>query len=102
MINTGLNSTVLTILTEVFTMFKDIKEVKLYGSRAKGTFTSRSDIDLVIYGDNLSRFTLSSLISELEESEIVYLIDVQNYSDLKNKELISHIDRVGITIYTAL
>ncbi|MGL1890639.1 MAG: nucleotidyltransferase domain-containing protein [Spirochaetaceae bacterium] len=102
MINTGLDRTIITTLTKIFTEFNDIKRVKLYGSRAKGTFTQRSDINLVIYGENLNRFILSSLISELEESEIVYLIDVQNYSDFKNRELIDHIDRIGITIYSTL
>lgn len=99
MINTGLDSTVIAALTKIFTKFSNIKKVKLYGSRAKSTFTQRSDIDLVIYGENLNRFTLSSLVSEFEESEIIYSIDVQNYSNIKNRELIDHIDRIGIIYF---
>ncbi len=36
---------------------------------------------------------------ELDDSDIPYQVDLQNYHDLKNKQLIDHIDRVGIEIY---
>jgi uncharacterized protein len=96
---TGLTAGQLNLLQAVFKNYPAIKFVKLYGSRAKGTFNERSDIDLVVFGDNISRFLISDLLLELENSDLPYLVDVQNYADLKNRKLIEHIDRVGVVIY---
>lgn len=34
----------------------DIEKIILFGSRARGTHTKRSDIDIVIYGGNFDLF----------------------------------------------
>lgn len=97
---TGLTAAQLILLQAVFKDYPAINAVKLYGSRAKGTFNERSDIDLVIFGNNISRFLISDLLLELANSDLPYLVDVQNYADLKNRQLIEHIDRVGVVIYS--
>jgi uncharacterized protein len=98
---TGLTESQLNLLQTVFKNYPAIKTVKLYGSRAKRTFNERSDIDLVVFGENISRFLISDLLLELENSDLPYLVDVQNYAELKNRQLIAHIDRVGVVIYQA-
>lgn len=96
---TGLTSEQLNVLTQIFRKYAEVKAVKLYGSRAKGNFHPRSDIDLVVFGDNIDRFLISQLLLDLDDSNLPYSVDLQNYSDLKNRALIEHIDRVGVPIF---
>lgn len=96
---TGLTSEQLDVLTQIFKKHPKIQAVKLYGSRAKGNFHPRSDIDLVVFGDNIDRFLISELLLDLDDSNLPYAVDLQNYSDLKNQTLIEHIDRVGVQIF---
>ncbi len=98
-ISFGLTEAQLTLLRELFKNYPAIQAVKLYGSRVKGTFNERSDVDLVVVGEQVSRFLISDLALELENSDLPYLVDVQNYADLKNRQLRTHIDRVGVVIY---
>ena len=95
----GLSAEVVTTLTETFARYPAIEEVKLYGSRAKGNFNDRSDIDLVAYGKGIDRHLISRVLMNLDDSDIPYLVDLQNFHDLKNQQLIEHINRVGLVIY---
>ena len=97
--STGLTSEQLDVLTQIFSKHTEVKAAKLYGSRAKGNFHPRSDIDLVVFGDNIDRFLISELLLDLDDSNLPYSVDLQNYSDLKNRALIEHIDRVGVPIF---
>ena len=97
----GLSAEVVTTLTEAFARFPAIEKVKLYGSRAKGNFSARSDIDLVAYGKGVDRHLISRVLMDLDDSDISYLVDLQNFHDLTNQQLIEHINRVGLVIYQA-
>ncbi len=96
---TGLTIEILTSLKKIFKKYAAIEQVKLYGSRAKGTFNERSDIDLVAYGKDITRFMIADLLLDLDDSDIPYMVDLQSYHDLKNNQLIEHINRVGLIIY---
>jgi predicted nucleotidyltransferase len=84
----------------VIAKFNEIKKAVIFGSRAKGNYKAGSDIDIAIYGDDITYDTISSLHSLLEdESPLPYLFDIVDYTHLDHKELKEHIDRVGIVIY---
>ena len=100
--NTGLSPLILHTLQTLFAAYPQIQRVKLYGSRAKGTFTDRSDIDLALFGSELNTHIMGQLYLELDESDIPFKIDLTWYDDLKNHALIEHIDRVGILIFSAI
>lgn len=52
-------------------------KILLYGSRAKGTAKKYSDIDLAIdTGDVIPISQFTALISDLEESDIPYKVDI--------------------------
>ena len=99
MTDTGLTPEQLAQLTEVFKKHPPIDCVKLYGSRAKGTYHPRSDVDLVVLGDDIDRFLIADILLDLADSDLPYQVDLQNYHDLKNRALIEHIDRVGVIVY---
>jgi predicted nucleotidyltransferase len=99
MSTTGLTPEQLALLQQVFKKHLQIAVVKLYGSRAKGNFNERSDVDLVLLGTGIDRHLVSDLLMDLADTDLPYTVDLQNYSDIKNRALIEHIDRVGLVIY---
>lgn len=71
-------------------------DVIVYGSRAKGNYTERSDLDLVIKNtDKLDANLLFDLKDEVDDSDFPYLVDLQYYDQIQNPSLREHIDRVG-------
>lgn len=80
--------------------FPDIELVKVFGSRAMGTYKKGSDADLVVFGDNVSYETITALSYVLnEESILPYYFDVLAGSQISSEALIKHIDELGKVIY---
>lgn len=64
-----------------------------------GTYNKRSDIDLVVLGSNINKSIIINMKFDLEELNIPYFVDLQDYKTINNKNLIEHINRVGIDFY---
>ena len=86
------------MIRDVFRRHPEVSLVKLFGSRAKGTHSVRSDIDLALWG-NVNRLKAESIAAELDELPLPYLYDVQPFDAIKLESLREHIERVGIDIY---
>lgn len=95
----GLSQLQFDQIINVFSNYKEIEEVILYGSRAKGTQTPYSDIDLTILGNNIN-FSLQQKIEiELDDLLLPYKFDVSLFKSIENIALVEHINRVGKVIY---
>lgn len=66
-------------------------EVLLFGSRAKGTDTDRSDFDLAVSG--VEEF--EELQEEIEELPTLYSFDVINLDTCRNEQLLEEIRKYG-------
>ena len=86
-------------LFEIFEKFQEVKSVYLYGSRAKGTYKSGSDIDLAIMNGNVSPKTIRSIKAEIQDSNLPYFVDITDFTTLNHKELAEHIQRMGVPFY---
>jgi predicted nucleotidyltransferase len=95
----GLGEETISLINSVFATHPSIKEVKIYGSRAKGNYRIGSDIDLCIFADTLSNDELSRIKNELDDLPTLYGIDLCDYDKVENAELKEHIDRVGKCFY---
>lgn len=96
----GLLDEDLTYIVKSLQQFPEIEKAAVFGSRAKGTHKSGSDVDIAIWGDAIVFSTVSRLHAMLEEeSPMPYFFDIVDYSHLNNEELKKHIDRVGVPIY---
>lgn len=89
----------LEMVRAVFRRHPEVAFATLFGSRAKGTHNSRSDVDLAVGGD-VAPLGAESIAAELEELPLPYRFDVQSLSHIHNRPLLSHIERVGLTIYS--
>lgn len=91
----------LAYIVATISRFSEIDKAVIFGSRAKGTAKPYSDIDIAVFGQGVSFTTVSKLHWLLEEeSPMPYFFDIVDYNTISNQELKSHIDRVGIVIYT--
>ena len=76
-----------------------VKGIVLYVSRAKGTFRNGSDIDLCLDATELDYQTLMSIENELDDLLLPWKIGLAIRQRIDNAELLSHIERVGKTLY---
>ncbi|MCD7955477.1 MAG: nucleotidyltransferase domain-containing protein [Lachnospiraceae bacterium] len=79
----------------LFAKERGVKKVILFGSRARGTHTVRSDIDIAVCGGD----TLGLYLDLVERSHTLLMFDVINLDKGIDDELKHEIERDGILIY---
>jgi predicted nucleotidyltransferase len=94
----GLTSGELDLIRSVLVRHPTITGAILFGSRAKGTATVASDIDLALEGID-DPLEAEAIASELDELPLPYRFDVQALSAIQHPPLREHIARVGVRIY---
>ena len=97
----GLSEQTIEKIAGVLARHPKVEEAILYGSRAKGNFKNGSDIDLTLVGAGLTYRDLLALTGELDDLLLPYTIDLSIFHQLEHPELVDHIQRVGIPIYSA-
>ena len=85
------------VIQEIIQLAKEnqVEKVILFGSRARGNFKERSDIDLAICGGNSCHF----IFDVDEETSTLLEFDVIDLDKPVQKELLEAIRREGILLY---
>jgi len=96
----GISSADLSVIIRIIGSFPAIEQARIFGSRAIGNHKPGSDIDICIFGVNLSYDTSLQLKSSFEETPLPYFFDIVNYDKIINPELKQHINQHGIVIFT--
>lgn len=97
----GLPESRLQAIQNVFAQFPEVERVVLYGSRAKGTYRDGSDIDLAVFTYESAEFSLLTKLSlALDDLDMPWGCDVALVQFIENEQLLDHIQRVGIEIYS--
>lgn len=91
---TGIKPVVLEEIIN-FAQKYQIKQVILFGSRARGDFYRASDIDLAVHGGNVIGFTLATR----EETSTLLDFDVVDLDKSVDKKLLNSIEKEGRIIY---
>ena len=73
----------------------NVQKVILFGSRARGTHTERSDIDIAVVGGNFDAFYWDIK----DNTHSLLMFDIVNMDDFTSYDLRKEIDKDGITIY---
>ena len=76
-----------------------IHSAVLFGSRAKGNFSPGSDIDIAVHTQNLSIEDLQTIHEKYDALYLPWKLDIADYTHVQKKELIEHIQRVGIRLF---
>lgn len=97
----GLDNDTIARINNVFATFPKIEKAIIYGSRAKGSNSHSSDIDLTLYGRDLTLEDLPLIEWALDDLLLPYKIDLSLYDRISNTDLKDHIDRRGVLFYMA-
>ena len=96
----GLPQRTMDSMEKIFCRYGNIKQVILYGSRAKGNYRNGSDIDLTLKTDaTFTHRDFLRVIGDFDDSDIPYLADISIYETLNSENLKEHINRVGKVIF---
>ncbi len=93
----GLPQHTIDELLKYFSSKPEIELVKIFGSRAKGSYRNGSDIDFAIWSNDDEYFF--RIIGELDDLPTPYKFDVINYNALNHEGMKNSIDRDGIVFY---
>jgi len=96
---TGLSDATLATVQAILASCPAVETAIVYGSRAKGNFSTGSDIDLTLVGAALTQDMLSHLVGQFEESNLPYQVDLSILRDIDNPSLREHVERVGKVLY---
>lgn len=85
------------VIQEIIGLAKknQVEKVVLFGSRARGDYKERSDIDLAFCGGCSSRF----ILEVDEETSTLLEFDIIDLDRPITKELLESINREGIVLY---
>lgn len=92
--NTGIKEQVIEEICDIAKAC-NITKVLLFGSRARGDYKERSDIDLAVIGGKVELFA----ITVDEETSTLLKYDVVNLDASIQEELLESIQKEGVVIY---
>ena len=78
-----------------FAQEHSISKIILFGSRARGTNTERSDIDIAVYGGDYDHFYWDVK----EKIHSLLMFDIVQADELISEELKQEIEKDGVIIY---
>jgi len=86
-------------LENIFKKYKEIEKVVLFGSRARQDNKYNSDIDLCLFGENITHLIQAKVTMDIEEINTPLSFDILNFNELTKQKLIENIKNEGIVIY---
>ena len=76
-----------------------VEQAVLFGSRAMGTNTVTSDVDIALFGQQLTLTDQASLAAACEELPMAQSVDLLLHSTIDNPALVEHIRSHGVEWY---
>ncbi len=76
-----------------------VERAVLFGSRATGTNTVSSDVDIALFGDRLTLSDQARLAAALDEIPMAQTVDLLLYDSIKDRTLREHIRHQGVEWY---
>lgn len=83
-------------IIDILSANERVERVVLFGSRAMGTFTPTSDVDIVLYGAELTPTDRSKLAAAIDELPMPQQVDLLLHKSIKKRELLDHIEKHGV------
>lgn len=96
----GLTELTINKINSILRKYSEVEKALLYGSRAKGNYKNGSDIDLALFGENLTLSILFGIKNDLDDLLLPYKMDLSIFHNIENPDLIDHIQRVGKIFYS--
>ena len=96
----GLSAKTIQKIQAVLARYPQIEKAILYGSRAKCTCKTGSDIDLTLFGaEDLTTGVFYRISEEIDDLMLPYTFDLSVFGDIDDPDVIAHIERIGLVFY---
>ncbi len=76
-----------------------VERAILFGSRAMGTHRAASDVDIALFGDELTSNDVARLATAMEALPMAQTVDLILHRSIDNPALLKHIVRRGVEWY---
>ncbi|MFN4066148.1 MAG: nucleotidyltransferase family protein [Thermosynechococcus sp.] len=83
-------------IIDTLTANPKVERIVLFGSRAIGAFRTTSDIDIALFGENLTLSDQAALAEAIAELPIAQRVDLLLYHDIENADLREQIENHGV------
>ena len=95
----GLTGRTMGLIAGVLARFPEVEKAVLFGSRAKGTHKSGSDIDLSLEGEALEWRSVDRIYDALDDLLLPYRFSLILFDRNLDPEVAAHIARVGVCLF---
>ena len=92
----GLKDSHRKAIIEILSSCRRVRRAVLFGSRAMGTFTATSDVDIVLFGDELTLTDHAKLAEAIDELPIPQQVDILLHKSIENEKVLEHIETHGV------
>jgi len=96
----GLDYNVIENIISILKKYQEIESAKIFGSRARGDYRNSSDIDIALFGSQLTHSINTKVFYEIESLYLPYKIDLINFNTLTDDNAIKNkILKEGVEFY---
>lgn len=96
----GLDEKVIENIINILKKYKEVESAKIFGSRARGDYRKASDIDIALFGDNLTHSINTKIFYEIDDLYLSYKIDLINFNSISPENTIrDNILKEGVEFY---
>ena len=96
----GLDEKVVKDIIYILKKYSEVERACIFGSRARGDYRKQSDIDIALFGKNLTNTINTEIYYEIDDLYLPYKIDLINFNSLGEEDKIKDsILEEGIEIY---
>ncbi|ADD03030.1 DNA polymerase beta domain protein region [Thermoanaerobacter italicus Ab9] len=96
---TGLSVTLLKEIIKVISKYTSVEKAVIFGSRGRGDFRKTSDIDICLFGDEVTHTEVNLLEFDLKELNTPLDFDVVSFKSITKEELKENILKDGVEVY---
>lgn len=79
----GLKEDIINDIIEILKRYEQVDKACIFGSRARGDYRNNSDIDIAIYGNQISSNINNKIYYDIDNLLLPYKIDLISFDTLK-------------------
>lgn len=97
----GLEDNIIKAFIEILKKHPEVESARIFGSRARGDYKKASDIDMALFGKELTHSINTNIFYEIDKLYLPYKVDLINFNTLNEEEkLKDNILKEGVEFYT--
>lgn len=78
----GLDEKVIDDIIKILKKYEEVESAKIFGSRARGDYRKASDIDIALFGEDLTSSINTKIFFEIDDLYLPYKIDLINFNSI--------------------